>query len=246
MTHNTILGIPIKNQTKLEILEEIKKYLGSHSRFCHIVSLNSENIAIATEEENFMEVIKTAQITIIDGVGVVLAARILKMAGNRVSGIDLMNNLIDLAEIMRLRVLLIGGRPNLANDIAQCYQIQYPEAKFKGIQGFADIKNPKEGEEKEICSIVRQYKPHLILAAFGSPWQELWLARHNKEFKNTVCMGVGQGFDIAGGIVKRAPIWVQKIGFEWLYRLITQPWRWRRQLRLIKFMWLVGKEKLSS
>lgn len=246
MTHNTILGIPIKNQSKIEILEEIKKYLKSHSRFCHIVSLNSENIVIATEERNFMEVIKTAQITIIDGVGVVLAARMLKVPGDKVSGIDLMNNLIDLAETMRLRVLLIGGRANLANNIAQCYQSQYPEAKFKGIQGFADIKNPKEDEEQQISSIVRQYKPHLVLAAFGSPWQELWLSRHSKEFKNMVCMGVGQGFDVAGGIVKRAPIWVQKIGFEWLYRLITQPWRWRRQLRLIKFMWLVLKQKVSS
>jgi len=86
----------------------------------------------------------------------------------------------------------------------------------------------------------------LIFVAFGSPAQELWLYKHRGKFKGIVCMGVGQGFDVLSGQVKRAPLLLRKIGLEWLYRLITQPWRWRRQLRLVKFLWLVFKEKLSN
>ncbi|MDO8609633.1 MAG: WecB/TagA/CpsF family glycosyltransferase [bacterium] len=187
-----------------------------------------------------MHAVRTAQICILDGVGIVLAARYHNIPlGERITGVDLMSDLITQAGNMRLRVLLIGGRPNLALSLSKCYQDKYSEAKFFGTMGFKDIQHPTKTEEAEILAIVRRNKPHMILAAFGSPWQELWLARHSKEFKGIVCMGVGQGFDVAGGLVKRAPVLIQNIGLEWLYRLIAQPWRWRRQLRLFKFMWLI-------
>jgi len=240
-------GVTINNQTNHEVLEEIKKYIVSHNQFCHVVSINPENVIIAQEYKEFNKAIVASQIKIIDGVGIVLAAQMLGIPiGERMTGVDLMGKLMELAESMRLTVLLIGGRQDLALDLAKCYQKQLPQAKFFGTIGFKNIKKPTKKEEEEIFTIVRQYKPHLIFAAFGSPWQELWLDRHKRQFKGIVCMGVGQGFDVAGGIVQRAPTWVQKIGFEWLYRLFTQPWRWRRQLRLIQFMWLVLKERISS
>ncbi len=242
-----LLGIEIKNKSKTDSLEEIKKYINSRRCLCHIVSVNPENLVIAQKHMSFNNVIKTAQIKIIDGIGVVMAARILGIPiGERVSGVNLMSDLIIYAGKGRLTVLLIGGRPNLANQLAKCYQDQFPEAKFFGAEGFKNIKRPSEKEEQKILSIVRSIKPNLIFAAFGSPWQELWLARHKRQFKGIVCMGVGQGLDVEGGLVKRAPVWIQRLGFEWLYRLLTQPWRWRRQLRLIEFMWLVMKQKFSS
>ena len=126
----------------------------------------------------------------------------------------------------------------------KCYQKKYPQAKFFGVQGIKDISNVYEKENKEIFSIVTEAKPNLVLVAFGSPSQEKWLWTHRDKFSGCVCMGVGQGFDVYGGLVKRSPVWIQKIGMEWFYRLITQPWRWRRQLRLIKFSVLLIKQKL--
>lgn len=241
MSKIKLLGFNLNLQSKSEVLEQIIKYIKIGQDFVHIVSLNPENLVIASENKTFKHVIETAQITIPDGIGVVLAARLQGVyIRDRVTGVDLMESMLELAGNMRLRVVLIGGRPNLALRVAQCQQEKYPEAKFFATMGFSDIKNPTKIEEEQVLGIVRKHKPHMIFAAFGSPEQELWLARHSKEFKGIVCMGVGQGFDVIGGIVKRAPQWIQNIGLEWLYRLLTQPWRWRRQLRLIKFVWLVA------
>jgi len=242
---NKILGILITKQSKKDILEKIKKYFINPNGFLHIVSLNLENIIMAQEDKNFKKVIEAAQIKIIDGIGVVIAGRILKIELERIAGVDLMLELIKIASQERLRLLLIGGKPNLANSLANCYQNQSPQAYFKGIYGIKDIKNPQKKEEQEIFSIVADFKPHIVLVAFGSPDQELWLYRHRDQFKNCLCMGVGGAFDYLSGSIIRAPGFLRKIGLEWLFRLLKQPWRWRRQLRLIKFLWLVVKQKLG-
>ena len=178
--------------------------------------------------------------------GVVLAGRLFNLELERLTGVDLMENLLNLASIMRLRAMLIGGKPNLALELADCYQRQFPEAKFKGVEGIADIKNPREEEEKAIFSIVPSYKPHIIFAAFGSPDQELWLARHSEEFVGTVVMGVGGAFDYLSGKADRPSGFIRKIGLEWLSRLISQPWRWKRQTRLLKFIKLVLEQKWKN
>ncbi len=247
MTKNKILGITVIPQSKKNILEKIKKYLENPTDFFHIVSLNPENLVIAQNLENFKRVINTAQIRIVDGIGVVMASRILNVkVGERLTGVELMKELITMPSERRLRVLLIGGKPNLAVKLADCYSKRYPKAKFLGIEGIKNIKNPQKKEEKKIFSIVANFKPQIVLVAFGSPDQELWLFRHRDQFKNCLCMGVGGAFDYLGGVVPRAPVFIRRLGLEWLFRLIIQPWRWHRQLRLIRFVWLVGKEKIAQ
>ena len=242
-----MLGISIPNDSKKIILEKIKKYIVSPRGFFHIVSLNPEILVIANEDKKFKEVVETAQMRIIDGVGIVLAARMLNIdIGDRFTGVDLMEELVKMADAMRLRVMLIGGRSNLALKLADCYGKELPEAKFKGVYGIGDIKNPKIEEEDAFFSIVRRYKPHIVLAAFGSPDQELWLERHKKEFNGIVCAGVGGAFDYLSGNISRSPKLIRRLGLEWLFRLIRQPWRWKRQLRLIKFLWLVLKQRAVS
>ena len=245
MKHNQILSITIPTHSKRDILEKIKKYLYDPKGFYHIVSLNPENLVVAQEDKTFKEVIETAQIKIIDGAGIVLAAHILGFdVGERLTGVELMEELIRLANNIRLRVLLIGGKPDLALRLAQCYRDKMLQVKFKGIIGIKNIKTPEKEEEETISSIVTEFRPHIVLVAFGSPDQELWLYRHRSLFKDCLCMGVGGAFDYLSGQVTRAPKFIQKIGLEWLYRLIRQPWRWKRQSKLLKFIWLIVKEWL--
>lgn len=247
MKKNNILNITINPETKSSILEKILLYIGKPTGYFHIVSLNTENLVITTENESFKRVVETAQIKIIDGIGVVLAGRLTGVeVGERVTGVGLMEDLLRMASSRRLRVLMIGGKENLALRLAQCYSDQFPEAKFKGILGIENIKSPKAGEERKIFSIVAAYKPHLIFVAFGSPDQELWIAHHKKEFNKCVVMGVGGAFDYLSGRVTRATVIIQKIGLEWLFRLISQPWRWKRQLRLLKFIRLILKEQWTK
>lgn len=246
MDQNKLLGIKVSSETKLSILYKIKKYIEQPVGFFHIVSLNPENLVIAQENLEFKKALDSAQIKLIDGVGIVLAGRLLGIeVGERVTGVELMAELVKLASKMRLRVLLIGARGNLAEELANCYQRKYSQAKFLGMEGIKDIKNPLKNEEERIFSIVADFKPHLVLVAFGSPDQELWIERHKKNFNGCIVMGVGGAFDFLSGKVKRAPVFIRKIGLEWLFRLLYQPWRWRRQLRLIKFSWLIFWELFS-
>ena len=115
-----------------------------------------------------------------------------------------MQDLLKTASDRCLRVLMIGGKDNLALRLVQCYLDRWPQTKFKGLQGIADIKNIKKEEEHKIFSIVAAYKPQLVFAAFGSPDQELWLNRHNKEFAQCVVMGVGGAFDYLSNNIKRS------------------------------------------
>lgn len=244
MNSNKFFGITLIPQSKKDILEKIIKYTKSNGGTLHIVSINPENIVLAQQNSKFKSVIETAQIKIIDGVGIVLAARILGIKlGARVTGVELMEELIEQAAELRLRVLLIGGKPNLALELSECYSEEYPEAKFIGLEGISDIKKPRLSEEKAIFDIVRRNKPHMIFVAFGSPDQELWIERNNKLFNGSVVMGVGGAFDFISGKVKRAPSLIRFFGLEWLFRLIIQPWRWKRQIRLLQFIKLVILEK---
>lgn len=247
MLKKNLLGISVEPLSKKDILEKIKKNIQQPAEFFHVVSLNPENIVIAQQNLEFRKTIETAQIKIVDGIGIVIASKILKIeAGERVTGVGLVKDLVMMASQRRLRVLLIGGRRNLALRLAQCYQQTYPKVKFLGDYGIKDIKNPQQSEEKKIFSIVASYKPHIVLVAFGSPDQELWIDRHKDLFKNCLVMGVGGAFDFLSGQIPRAPKFLRKIGLEWLFRLFIQPWRWKRQLKIIKFIWLVIKQRLSS
>lgn len=244
MNKNKILGITITPESKSIILEKILNYTRKSSGFYHIVSLNPENLVITTENKSFERIVETAQIKIIDGIGVVLAGRWLGVEiGERVTGVGLMEELIKRASDRRLRMLMIGGKENLAKELVECYFKQFPEAKLKGTQGIKDIKNPTREEENKLFTIVTAYKPQLVFVAFGSPDQELWLDRHKKEFSGSVVMGVGGAFDYLSHRVKRSSTFIQKVGLEWLFRLLNQPWRWKRQLRLLKFIRLVFQEK---
>jgi N-acetylglucosaminyldiphosphoundecaprenol N-acetyl-beta-D-mannosaminyltransferase len=241
------LKIDIQNHSKKEVLEKIKKYIQKPDGFFHIVSLNPENVVIAQNNTEFLDVLNQAQMQIVDGVGVALGCSILGINyGVRIAGVDLMEEMLAMCRENSLRVLFLGGRPNLANYISDCYQKKYPQSTFKGVFGISNIQNSTEAEKKAIFSIVAAVRPQIIFAAFGSPGQELFFSRHSKLFEGAVCMGVGGGFDFLAGKIPRAPKILRIFGVEWLYRLLLQPWRWKRQLRLLQFIKLVSAQKFHK
>src|SRR3989338_3701485 len=147
-----LLGITIRPPSKSIVLEQIKKYISNPSGICHIVSLNPENIVIAQIDQEFKKTIEKGQIQIIDGVGVVWASRLLGFQVKKLTGVELMDELLKVADQLRLRVLLIGGKPNLALRLAECYSRAYFKAEFLGLEGFKDIKGPLKSEEQKVFS----------------------------------------------------------------------------------------------
>lgn len=242
-----IIKIQVKDDSFNNVLDKIKLGIKNIGEMTHVVSINPEILVEASKNESFKKVIETAQIQIIDGVGVVLAARILGFEiSKRVSGVDLMSELLTYASLNSLSVGLIGGREKVADKVIKCQKLKNPELNAFGIRGIMDIKNPKIEEDVEIFRIVADRKPCLLFVAFGSPFQELWIERHRDQLKGVVCVGVGGAFDYLSGETSRPPIIIRQIGLEWLYRLISQPWRWKRQLNLIKFIWLVFLQKITG
>jgi N-acetylglucosaminyldiphosphoundecaprenol N-acetyl-beta-D-mannosaminyltransferase len=212
----------------------------SREGFFHIASVNPEIAVIADTDPLFRDIINEADIALPDGTGVVLATR---LAGyrhlERIPGVDFMETLLTEAGRRSLSVLLVGGRPGLAESLSKCYQQTYPQARFFGLQGIQNISKPTKPEEDAIFRIVADRRPHFIFAAFGSPAQEKWIWRNRKHFSGSVCMGVGGSIDYLSGAIKRPNPLIRRLGLEWLARLARQPWRLARQNRLAVFIILV-------
>ena len=99
--------------------------------------------------------------------------------------------------------------------------------------------SPSDVDISSIVQCVRYSNPDILLVAFGAPTQDLWINRHLQDLDTPICIGVGGAFDFISGRTKRAPIIIQRFGFEWLHRLWTQPWRWKRMLALPLFAWRI-------
>jgi len=244
----SLFQVPIDPLTLKEVLEKIKLYLSTPLKFTYIISINPENIVIAQQNPQFLALCQKADLALTDGVGIILAAKLLGFSiSERVTGSNLLPCLLDLAGRMSLRVVLIGSQANLADKIAQCYSRSYPKATFMGIEGYKNIQSPTPEEEKQVKDIVCGIRPHFVFAAFGSPYQELWIETHRMILQESICMGVGGGFDYLSGASQKPPHFIQALGLEWFYRLMRQPWRTKRQfLRLPLFIGMVLKQWIGG
>ena len=123
-----------------------------------------------------------------------------------------------------------------ADDLHEAFEMA---KKYDGAydNGEVDIKNPQRNNE--VVAKINKFKPDILLVAYGAPWQEKWISANLGELKAKVVMGVGGTFDYLTGRAKLPPRWMEKLGLEWLWRLILEPWRWRRQVNLVRFAWRV-------
>lgn len=221
---------------------------------------NPEQIVLADHDQAFRENLQKANILVPDGGGLVTANR---LGGtppfffDKIPGIEVVSNLLQVAD-SSWKILLIGGRDYDQKQLSAGWQIrsvqdlsstqlselQNADTSKKTIfwlEGYARVGQPTQAEEEKINFIIENIKPQVVFVALGAPDQERFVIQHLDILyinKVKVAMVVGGAFDFLTGKVKRAPAWVQQFGWEWLYRLIQEPWRWKRQLRLIEFGWL--------
>lgn len=203
-----------------------------------IVAVNPEKIMKASKDENLKELINSADYQIPDGVGLLIASKLKR--GNikeRITGIDLMLRLVKEADKQQKSIFLYGGKPGVAEAAKEKLLEQYPNLKIAGVlHGY--IK-----DNEEILQTINEAKPDLIFVAMGSPKQEEWILNNKDKLSVKVFQGVGGSFDVIAGNIKRAPSFFRKLGLEWFYRLLKEPWRWKRQLALPKFIWKVLRNR---
>jgi N-acetylglucosaminyldiphosphoundecaprenol N-acetyl-beta-D-mannosaminyltransferase len=229
-----LLGIGFSNASKDEVLEFIITGLEKQQEKYYIVTPNPELLVIANENNEYKNVLNKAKLALSDGIGVMLGGQLLgRPLKERIHGVDLVEMLCREASKKPITVSFLGAGPNVAELTAECLREKYPDLKIS----FTETE----------WNFAKKYpETDILFVAFGSPKQEIWISENLEKLPAKVVVGVGGAFDFLSGKVRRAPLFMRKIGLEWLFRLIIQPWRIKRQLKLIKFVYLILREKFSG
>jgi N-acetylglucosaminyldiphosphoundecaprenol N-acetyl-beta-D-mannosaminyltransferase len=233
-----ILGVRVDDVTMDEAVERLAGFAAS-GHFHHAVTVNPEFVMAARRDPDFAAVINRADLSAPDGAGLLWAARRRgQPLRQRVAGVDLVVRLAAVAAQRGLRLFLLGAAPGVAEAAAATLAAHNPGLVVAGT--FAG--SPRAEEEDAIVARIVQAQPHILFVAYGAPQQDLWVARNRQRLPVGLAMGVGGAFDFICGRRRRAPLWMQRLGLEWLHRLYHEPWRWRRMLALPRFVWAVLRE----
>lgn len=226
-----ILGVLVDKLTMDSALERLLEFLKEEKPHA-VYTPNSEIIMRAYRDEKFLSVLNTAELITPDGIGVVYASRILKdPIAERVGGFDLSTHLIDAVSDGSASLYFFGGKPGVAETAKAKLCEKYPQLRVIGCQdGYFDAE-----KEQEIIRDIQEKKPDILFVCLGAPKQEEWILKHKHELGAKILMGIGGSLDVYAGVAERAPLSFQKIGLEWLYRLLKQPSRIGRMMDLPKF-----------
>lgn len=240
-----ILGIWFSNAYLSEVLEYTVNKLINGTKNYYFVTPNPELLVLSSKVKRYKNVLNSADLALADGVGIMWASKILgKSIKGRITGVDLVEKLCKYIANRPITVGFLGGGPRVAEDVSECLVKKYPGLKVAfHFGGKPDIET-LEFIKKEIGEKNSNNKIDILFVAFGSPKQELWINENLQNLPAKITIGVGGAFDFISGRVKRAPLWMRRMGLEWLFRLIIQPWRIKRQASLIRFIYIVIKEKI--
>ncbi len=189
-----------------------------------VVTINPEMIEMGNKNAEFAEVLRTADLVIPDGVGIKLGMRIHGLKIEQVPGIEFSKKIIEIAAEKGYSVGFLGAQEDVLQTAIQNLQNEYPNLKIS----FQKNGYFSETEESEIIEKILSTGTQILLVALGAPKQEIFIAKYKEQLSGKLMIGVGGSFDVWSGKVKRAPIFFRKLGCEWLYRLITQPSRFKR------------------
>jgi N-acetylglucosaminyldiphosphoundecaprenol N-acetyl-beta-D-mannosaminyltransferase len=233
-----ILGVRVDALTYDGLLAAIGDFIAQGSPH-QIATLNPEFVMEAQRNAAFRALLERADLCMADGVGLLWAA---KRQGHplpeRVTGSDGVPLIAERAAQAGWRLYLLGAAPGVAKRTAEILTARCPGLQIAGVYPGS----PAAEEAGAIIDLIRAASPDILFVAFGAPNQDLWIAHHGDALGVPVMMGVGGAFDHIAGVRRRAPPWVRCLNLEWLFRLGTQPWRWRRQLALPRFVWAVLRQ----
>lgn len=230
-TSHTFLDIRVDDITMDQVIERVTAAIKAE-KACDIVTVNPELVMTATKNTEFKSVINDADIVTPDGVGLRIMGSITgRKLQERVTGVDLCDRLAQEAAKQDWSVYLLGSKPGVAEKAAANLVKRYPDLRIAG----TNSGDPDDDSAQDILMDISTTEPDILLVAYGSPTQELWIKKYRDDLGNIVTVGVGGSFDFIAGHAKRAPKHVQTAGLEWLWRLIHQPKRLKRMMALPKF-----------
>ena len=226
-----IMGVPFDTVKMDEASDKVMSFFedgGNHI----ICTPNPEIVMEAQKDKKLMNILNAADMVVPDGIGVVLASKLNKVKiEERVAGYDLCHAVFKKMAPKGKTVFFFGGAPGVAHKAAEKMTKQYKGLNIVGTRnGYFSSE-----DEKEIIREIKKQSPDLLLVGLGAPKQEKWIYENLRFTGAKVAIGVGGSFDVMAGNVKRAPKVFQKMGLEWFYRLLCQPTRIKRMMKLPQF-----------
>lgn len=235
-----IMGLQFDNITMEEALDAAKALLqGEHA--ARVVTPNAEIAYEALHDENTRTLLNSAELMLPDGAGVVLASKILKTPlKQKVAGVDFADGLLGVLETTGQSLYLLGSKPGIGELAAQKMMQKHPRLRIAGIaDGYFQDETP-------VIDKINASGADVLFVCLGAPKQEQFMARHQKALHVKLMAGLGGTLDSFAGTVKRAPKWMIRLNLEWLYRLIKEPKRFKRMLRLPKYLWAVVCKRIRG
>ena len=239
----SMMGCLIDNLTMEETLQRVDSFIHAGTPHQHVV-VNVDKLVKASREPELRRIINDCALVNADGMPVVWAARLLgKPLKERVAGIDLFEALMQRAASQGWRVFLLGAREEVVARVRAMY-----EKKYSGLV-IAGHRNGywTPAEEQGVAEQIAASRADLLFVAISSPKKEQFLGQYQARMRVSFAMGVGGSFDVAAGLLKRAPRWMQQAGLEWFYRFLQEPRRMFRRYFIedMAFLWLFLKEAVG-
>ncbi len=236
MNKENILGISVCAVHKTDLLAAVQSDIKQDKRR-FIVAINPEKILKAKNDMALAELLNSADYQIPDGIGVVLASKIKKgCIRERMTGIECMDMICIAAAQYGYRIFLYGARPEIVKKTKKILEQKYNKICIAGYE------NGYCSDNSALVTKINDSQADIVFVALGSPKQEYWIAQNKDSLCAKIYQGVGGSFDVVSGSLKRAPTWMQKCGLEWFFRLLQQPRRIFRQLKMFKFLFLIFKD----
>lgn len=226
--------------SRRELINICEKALKDHAHG-YFLAINPEKIVNTAKTGLFSHKHDKLLANFADGVGVVLATKLLKSQTiERIAGVDFFIEILGILNQNQQKLFLFGSSEQVLEQTIRSINTNFPNISIVGTQhGYAY-------DSDDIVQQINKLSPDVIAVALGSPKQEEWILEEGMKTKSGIYIGVGGTFDVISGRVTRAPGLVRKLGLEWFYRLIRQPSRIKRQIRLLVFMFRVIQEKIHQ
>jgi N-acetylglucosaminyldiphosphoundecaprenol N-acetyl-beta-D-mannosaminyltransferase len=244
MIRARVLGCEI-DALDLDATADLCAEVVTHGLRATHVSVNAAKLVSMRDDPRMREIITNSEIVSADGQAIVWAAKLLgsRLPG-RVAGIDLMEKLLALAADAHWRVYLLGAEQRVLDLAIERIRERYPSLEVCGSHhGYFS-----HADEPTILRSIEKARPDLVFVAMSSPRKEYWIARHRERLAVPLVMGVGGALDVLAGKTRRAPMFMRRVGLEWLFRLAQEPRRLfaRYLLTNLRFLGLLGRALISK
>lgn len=237
-----ILGIAVDAFTQNELFSSLENALNG-AKGITIFAVNAEKIMAARKDKELSHILNEADVLLPDGFGPVVGLRLIHgYKIQRTTGFMLMRKILKMAENMGYKVFIFGARPDVVRSAAENIRRTYRALPLVGFEhGYIP-----QAEYAALIKRINNTEADILFVGLGSPKQEKWIHQHKKRINAKICMGVGGSIDVIAGKVPIAPVWISNIYMEWVYRLLKQPSRFKRQKVVPLFILKMLKETASS